>query len=237
MIHRAKPLALALLLVMLLALVLLLPLSEWLAAGIGWIDAHRTLSWGIFILSYTLAPVLLIPGSLLTLGAGFLFGLPVGVALVWVGSLSGASAAFFVGRFLARDWVAKTAAKTPAFAALDKATRHEGFVIVLLTRLSPLFPFNLLNYLLGLTAVRFRDYWLASSIGMLPGIVVYTYLGTAAKDVVELTGGNLRGGMADRALLAVGLLGTVVLTIFITRKATTLLHEHLRREGLGANES
>src|SRR4030095_36542 len=101
---------------------------------------------------------LAVPGSILTLAAGFVFGLPVGVALASAGSVLGATLAFLVGRLVARDWVEQRTAAWPRFRALDAATRHDGFVIVLLARLSPLIPFNLLNYLLSLTATRFRDY-------------------------------------------------------------------------------
>src|SRR5690606_8718943 len=144
------------------------------------------LSWLAFIATYIVAAVLVVPGSVLTLGAGFVFGLPLGIVLVSVGSVLGAAAAFLVGRFFARDWVADRVARLPRFRALDSATRHDGFVIVCLARLSPLFPFNLLNYGLGLTGVRFRDYFFATWIGMLPATTLYVYVGTLAKDLTDL---------------------------------------------------
>jgi len=225
-----KPILLAVLIGGMLLAVALLPLGDWLAAGIAWIETHRTLAWLVYVTAYILATILVIPGSILTLAAGFVFGLPLGLVLVSAGSVAGAAAAFLIGRFLARDWVAQRTQKIPSFSALDRATRHEGFVIVLLARLSPLFPFNLLNYGLALTAVRFRDYLLASWIGMLPGTVLYVYLGTAAKDLAQLTSGNIEGGIAGRVLLIAGLAATVVLTVLITRKATQTLAQHLERE-------
>lgn len=224
-----KPLLLVVLVVALLAAVAWLPVRDVLEAGIRWIDGHSTLAWLAFVLGYVAAAVLLVPGSILTLGAGFLFGLPLGVVLVSAGSVLGATAAFLVGRFLAREWVAERTAGMTRLNALDSATRHEGFTIVLLARLSPLFPFNLLNYALALTGVSLRDYVLASWIGMLPATVLYVYIGSLAMDLTELTGG-VDGGWATRALLIVGFAATLALTVLITRKATRALNRHLEEE-------
>ena len=225
-----KPFLLVVFIVGMLVAVALLPVTDWLSISATWIEAHRTVSWLVYVLTYTVATVLVIPGTILTLAAGFIFGLPVGVLLVSAGSVSGAACAFIVGRFLARDWVTRRIAHLPSFSALDKATHHEGFLIVLLARLSPLFPFNLLNYAFGLTAVRFRDYVLASWIGMAPATVLYVYIGSVAKGLTELTRGDIQGGMAGRVLLVVGLIATLVLTVFITRKATATLAQHLEQE-------
>jgi uncharacterized membrane protein YdjX (TVP38/TMEM64 family) len=228
--QQAKPIGLAIMVVSMLVAVVLLPLAEWLTLGVTWIETHPTLAWIAYVATYIVATVLVIPASILTLAAGFVFGLPLGVVLVSIGSVLGASAAFLVGRFFAREWVAKRIANWPRFRALDQATHHEGFVIVLLTRLSPLFPFNLINYGLALTSVRFRDYFLASWIGMLPVTILYVYIGSVAKDLTELTSGGAQGGMAGRVLLFVGLAATVLLTIIITRKATRILSQRLERE-------
>ncbi|MEE8543825.1 MAG: TVP38/TMEM64 family protein [Gammaproteobacteria bacterium] len=228
--QQAKPIGLAVMIVSMLVAVVLLPVTEWLTLGIAWIETHPTLAWIAYVATYIVATVLVIPASILTLAAGFVFGLPLGVVLVSIGSVLGASAAFLVGRFFARDWVAKRIAGLPRFRALDRATRHEGFVIVFLTRLSPLFPFNLINYGLALTSVRFRDYFLASWIGMLPVTILYVYIGSVAKDLTELTSGGVQGGVVGRVLLFVGLAATVLLTIVITRKATRTLAQHLERE-------
>ncbi len=228
--EQVKPISLAVMVVGMLVAVVLLPVAEWLTLGITWVETHPTLAWIAYVATYIVATVLVIPASILTLAAGFVFGLPLGVVLVSIGSVLGASAAFLVGRFFARDWVAKRIASLPRFRALDQATRHEGFVIVFLTRLSPLFPFNLINYGLALTSVRFRDYFLASWIGMLPATILYVYIGSVAKDLTELTSGGVQGGVVGRVLLFVGLAATVLLTIIITRKATRTLARHLERE-------
>ncbi|MBN1237668.1 MAG: TVP38/TMEM64 family protein [Gammaproteobacteria bacterium] len=228
--RHMKPLTLALVLLGLLIVIAISPVGEWLALGVGWVEQHPRLSWLAFIATYIVAAVLVVPGSVLTLGAGFVFGLPLGVLLVSIGSVLGAAAAFLVGRFFARDWVAERVARLPRFRALDSATRHEGFVIVFLARLSPLFPFNLLNYGLGLTGVRFRDYFFATWLGMLPATILYVYVGTLAKDLTDLTNGGIEQGPLGTALWIAGFAATVLLTVLITRKANRTLAAHLARE-------
>lgn len=175
--------------------VLLLPVNEWLLDGVNFIDEHKAYAWPIYVLAYVIATVLLVPGTILTLAAGFVFGLPIGVALVSLSSVLGAASAFLVGRYLARDSVRARMASVPRFNALYQATANDGFLIVLLVRLSPLFPFNATNYGFGLTGVTFRDYFFASWIGMLPGTILYVYIGTLALDLTELAA----GGFADLA--------------------------------------
>jgi uncharacterized membrane protein YdjX (TVP38/TMEM64 family) len=229
--RQAKPIAFALALAVLVAAALLFPVRAWLLGGIEFIQTHRETAWVMFVLAYICATVLLIPGSILTLAAGFVFGLPLGVALVSAGSVTGATAAFLVGRFFARDWVTERIAALPKFRALDTATRREGFAIVFLARLSPLFPFNLLNYGLGITGVGLRDYFFASWIGMLPGTVLYVYIGTLAQNLAELGSGEIGAGTAGRVLLVAGFVATIALTILITRKATRALESHLGGSG------
>ncbi len=202
-----------------------LPISEWLTALIEWIGANKGISWLVFIFVYIFATVLLLPGSLLTLSAGFLFGLPLGFVLVSAGSVIGACCAFLLGRYFARDWVAQKIAGNAKFNALDNAVRDKGFVIVLLTRLSPVFPFNLLNYALGITGVKFRSYALASWLGMIPGTVLFVYLGSAAQNLAEIFSGEAASG--NNWLLYVGLVATLILTVLITRFATQALNTEL----------
>ena len=237
MSSKIKPILLIVFIAGMLVAVATLPVREWLSVSISWIESHRTLAWLIYIAAYTAAAVLVIPSAILTLAAGFIFGVPIGVILVSVASLTGAAAAFLVGRFLARDWVTQRIADFPSFRALDKATRNEGFIIVLLSRLSPLFPFNLLNYAFGLTAVRFRDYALASWIGMAPAIVLYVYIGSATKSLADLTGDGIESGVRGTTLFVVGLIATLLLTVFVTRIATKILGRHLQHEAVENPES
>jgi uncharacterized membrane protein YdjX (TVP38/TMEM64 family) len=176
--------------------------------------------WGpvLFVLIYIVAAVLFVPGSALTLGAGAVFGVGLGSVLVSLGATLGATAAFLVGRYFARDWVAKKIEGNASFAAIDRAVAAEGWKIVGLTRLSPAFPFSLLNYAFGLTRVSLRDYVVASWIGMMPGTVMSVHIGS----LVRVAGDRTRTP-GEWALLGLGLVATIAVTIFITRIARTAL--------------
>lgn len=177
--------------------------------------------WGpvLFVVIYVLACVLFIPGSMLTLGAGAGFGVVWGLVYVSLASTLGATASFLVGRYLARRWVARKIAGNAAFAAIDQAVAEEGWKIVGLTRLSPVFPFTLLNYAFGVTRVSLRDYVLASWMGMMPGTVMYVYLGSLARAGV----GGQQKTPAEWTLYGVGLFATVAVTVVITRIARQAL--------------
>lgn len=177
--------------------------------------------WGpaLFVLIYVLATVLFIPGSALTLGAGAVFGVAWGSLYVSIASTLGATAAFLVGRYLARGWVAKKIEGNASFAAIDRAVADEGWKIVGLTRLSPVFPFTLLNYAFGLTRVTLRNYIIASWIGMMPGTVMYVYLGSLAR----VGAAGEKKSPAELALYGVGLVATLAITVFITRIARRAL--------------
>ncbi|MFH1116573.1 MAG: FAD-containing oxidoreductase [Pseudomonadota bacterium] len=211
--------------IVLAALLLLLPVKQYLATGLEWTQGLGV--WGpLFVAGfYVIAAVFLLPGSVITLGAGFLFGVPVGVLTVWVGANLGAFAAFLIGRTIARDWVAQKVSGNPKFAAIDEAVRREGFKIVLLLRLSPVFPFNLLNYALGLTKVSFGNYALASLIGMLPATLMYVYFGSAARSLTEAAAGKVEGGFAGQVFFWVGLVATIAVALFVTRLARKSLKE------------
>jgi uncharacterized membrane protein YdjX (TVP38/TMEM64 family) len=120
---------------------------------------------------------------------------------------------------LARGFIERRIAAHPRFAALDRAVGRQGFKIVLLTRLSPLFPFNVLNYAYGLTRVSLRDYVLASWMGMLPATILYVYLGSAAKSLADVSAGRVEGGAGQTVLFFLGLAATVVVTVYISRLA------------------
>lgn len=193
-----------------------------------WLEKIRNLGpagWLVFIGLYVAACVLFVPGSVLTLGAGAVFGVGLGSVLVSAGSVLGATASFLIGRFFARDWVTKKAAANPRFAALDAAIGKEGLKIVGLLRLSPVFPFNLLNYLLGVTRVSLRDYVLASWIGMMPGTVMFVYLGSVFGTAVS--GQSRQRTPAEWALYGVGLVATIAVTIWITKIAKGALGRRL----------
>jgi uncharacterized membrane protein YdjX (TVP38/TMEM64 family) len=181
--------------------------------------------WGpvIFVLFYVAVTVFLLPAVILTLGAGALFGVAQGFVLVSAGATLGATAAFLIGRHLTRDWVARRVARSPKLKAIDEAVAREGWKIVLLTRLSPAFPFVLLNYVFGLTRVSLRHYVLASWIGMMPGIVLYAYIGSLAGDVAAAAAGGRTRSVWEWAVYALGLAATVALTVYVTRLARRAL--------------
>jgi uncharacterized membrane protein YdjX (TVP38/TMEM64 family) len=183
--------------------------------------------WGpiVFIVGYAVAVVAFVPGSVLTLAAGAIFGLLQGVVFVFIAAIIGSCAAFLVSRYAARQWVEHKLAGNPKFAAIDRAVAREGRKIVFLLRLSPLFPFNLLNYALGLTKVSFADYAVAG-LGMLPGTVLYVYYGKLAGDVAALAGGAAqeRGG-EYYAILAIGLVATATVATIVARMARRALRE------------
>ena len=181
----------------------------------------------LFVVAYVVACVLFLPGSLLTLGAGAVFGVWRGFLLVSVASTLGATLSFLLGRFLARDWIAARAAADPRFAAIDAAVAREGWRMVGLLRLSPLFPFNLLNYSLGVTRIGLRDFVLASWIGMMPGTLLFVWLGAAAGDVAGAAAGRRARQPAEWVLMGVGLLATVWVTVRITRLARNALQRRL----------
>jgi len=177
--------------------------------------------WGpiVFIAGYAAAAVAFVPGSLLTLAAGAIFGIVKGVIVVFVGAVLGSAAAFLIARHLARSAIEKRIAGNARFAAIDRAVGSQGLRLVFLLRLSPVFPFNLLNYALGLTRVKFSDYLLAS-FGMLPGTLLYVYYGRLAGDVAALAGGApVRKDAAYYTVLVLGLIATVIVTTLVTRLA------------------
>jgi uncharacterized membrane protein YdjX (TVP38/TMEM64 family) len=183
--------------------------------------------WGplVFVAGYAVAVIAFVPASLLTLAAGAVFGIAAGTAYVFVAATVGASLAFLVSRYLARRAVEQRLAGDARFAAIDRAIGAQGRRIVFLLRLSPAFPFNLLNYALGLTSVRFIDYFVAS-LGMLPGTLLYVYSGKTIGDVATLAGGASPERSASYyALLCVGLVATAVVTVLVTRIARRALDD------------
>lgn len=207
-----------------------LPVKSYMASLLEWVQSIGM--WGPVVVAafYVVACVLFLPGSVLTLGAGFLFGVVWGTITVSVGSTLGACAAFIVGRTIARDWIAGKLEGNQKFAAIDRAVGTEGFKIVFLTRLSPVFPFNLLNYAFGLTNVSFRHYAIASWIGMIPGTVMYVYFGSTLRSLTDVVAGNYEGGMAQTVFFYVGLAVTIVVTIFVTRVAKRALGRNINDE-------
>jgi uncharacterized membrane protein YdjX (TVP38/TMEM64 family) len=191
--------------------------------ALEWIESLGAIGAIAFIGIYILATVAFLPGSILTLGAGVVFGVWLGAVYVFIGATLGATAAFLVGRYLARNWVAKKIADNENFSAIDRAVGKEGLKIVLLTRLSPIFPFNLLNYAFGLTGVSIKDY-IIGSVGMIPGTLMYVYIGSLAGNLALIgTANQPTNPTLQWSIRIVGFIATVAVTLYITRIAKQAL--------------
>ena len=205
-----------------------LNLQQRLADALEWIKDLGPAGMGVYAGLYILACVFFVPGSILTLGAGAIYGVVAGSLLVSVSSTLGATAAFLVGRYVARNWIEKKIEGNARFSAIDDAVADEGWKIVGLTRLSPIFSFNLLNYAYGLTRVSLREYVLASWIGMLPGTVMYVYLGSLAGDLASLGAETEHTKTpGEWAMYGVWLVATILVTVYVTKIAKKALAEKI----------
>jgi len=199
--------------------------QELFRNALQWIDSLGVGGGIAFMVLYVVATVAFLPGSILTLGAGVVFGVVMGSVYVFLGATLGAIASFLVGRYLARGWISHKVEGKRKFAAIDRAVADEGFKIVLLTRLSPIFPFNLLNYAFGVTGVSLKDYALGS-IGMIPGTVMYVYIGSLAGDLARIgTESQPSNPTVQWAIRILGLVATVAVTLYVTRVARKALED------------
>jgi uncharacterized membrane protein YdjX (TVP38/TMEM64 family) len=196
-----------------------------------WVDGLGPVGPIVFISGYVLATVALIPASALTLASGAVFGLARGVVYAFLAAAIGAALSFLIARYVARSRVESRIAGDPKFAAIDRAIGASGLLITALLRLSPVFPFSLLNYALGITRVRFLHYNLAS-FAMLPGTFLYVYLGTLGGEAAK---GEAKGWQ-DWTLRIVGLVATIVVTTIVTRVARRALQEATNGEGSGETQ-
>ncbi|MET4702306.1 putative membrane protein YdjX (TVP38/TMEM64 family) [Constrictibacter sp. MBR-5] len=198
-----------------------LPIDEWMLRLEHWVERLGMWGFAAFGLVYVLATVLLAPASALSIVAGLVFGV-MGIPLVLAAATVGASAAFLIGRYIAQGKVQAMLDGRPRFAAIDRAVGDEGWKVVLLLRLSPLVPFNLQNYFFGITRIPFRDYVLATFVGIAPGTVVFVWLGIMGR---AATTDSTDVGLLRWVLFGVGLLATVGVTVLIGRRTRTKLRE------------
>lgn len=200
-------------------------LQDMLRNTLTWINELGSVGAIAYIALYIIATVAFLPGSIVTLGGGAIFGVVLGSLYVFIGAVLGATAAFLIGRYLARNWVYKQIAGNEKFRRIDEAVGKEGFKIVFLTRLSPVFPFNLLNYALGITGVSFKDY-LLGFLGMIPGTVMYVYLGSLAGAFALIgTKAQPTNSVVEWTMRIIGFIATVAVTVFVTRIARKALEE------------
>jgi uncharacterized membrane protein YdjX (TVP38/TMEM64 family) len=202
----------------------LFPVREWFQYFATRVESLGALGPAVVALIYVLGTVLLIPGSAITLGAATLFELKTALVVVFVGANLGALCSFALARTFLRERVARWAAAKPKFRSLDHAIGRQGFKIVLLARLSPIFPFNTLNYLLGVTPVKTGAYVVGNLVGMLPGMILYVYIGAAARDALtHWNGASFE--LFQQGVKYVGLVATLALVFIITRIAQKAIRE------------
>ena len=209
--------------IVLILAAVLFPLRDWTAALLAWVAGRGAWAAVLLVLAWVPAALLLVPGSILTLGTGFLLGLGWGMPVVSAGSTLGATAVFLVGRRLGRDWVRSRIGGLNALRGVDRALEREGLKVVLLLRLSPLIPYNALNYALSLTGVGLRDFVLGSWIGMLPGTLLYVWLGAGARSLAAVVSGTYERPAAWLLLFGAGLVATAVAVAIVTRAARRAL--------------
>jgi uncharacterized membrane protein YdjX (TVP38/TMEM64 family) len=202
-------------------------LQEFLQNTLQWINSLGAVGGIVFIGIYIIATLAFLPASILTLGAGIIFSITWGSLYVFIGSTLGATAAFLVGRYLAKGWVKEKISSYKKFATIDQAVSKKGLKIVLLMRLSPLFPFNLLNYALGVTSVSFSDYFLGSA-GMIPGIIMYVYLGSLVGNIALIGSKNQPNNLLLHLVIQIiGLIATIAVTVYVTKIAKKALEEEV----------
>ncbi|MFN6154124.1 TVP38/TMEM64 family protein [Anabaena sp. AL09] len=200
-------------------------LQEFLENALQWINSLGAIGGIVFIGIYIIATLAFLPAALLTLGAGVIFGVIWGSIYVFIGATLGAIAAFLGGRYLAQGWVKEKISSYKKFAIIDKAVSKEGLKIVLLVRLSPLFPFNLLNYAFGITSVSFQDY-LIGSVGMIPGTIMYVYFGSLVGDIALIGSKNQPENIILHWVIQImGLIATIAVTVYVTKIAKKALKD------------
>lgn len=197
--------------------------TAWMDQGMLWIESSGWVGWIWFIVLYTLSCVLFLPGSVLSFGAGAVYGFWAGTLLVSLGSVAGALVNFVSTRYLLRGWMARKFANSRKFQALDHAAANDGWKLVMLTRLSPILPHSLVSCAFGLSRISFMRYMLASWIGFLPISAAYAYGGAVVGRAAK---GGLHQGPSAWMAYTVELALTVLITIWITRIAHNALRNY-----------
>ncbi len=219
-----KWLALGLALILILVAISFLPVGQWVKSFTDWVRHLGLAGAFVFIGVYALAAVLFLPGAIFTIAAGLVYGIVGGTAVALVGATLGAALAFLVGRYLLRKRIENSFKKNKKFAAIDQAIGKQGWKIVGLLRLSPLIPFNVSNYFYGVTSIGFWPYLLATFIGIIPGTLLYAYLGAIGQ--AGLGGGGKKGhSPLEWTFLGIGLLATIGVTVYVSRLAKKALQE------------
>jgi uncharacterized membrane protein YdjX (TVP38/TMEM64 family) len=225
-----KPVSLLALALLFLVGMRFFDLAGWARQALNWMRGLGAFGPLALIGLYIVACLTFFPGVLLTLGAGILYGVFWGSIYVMIGATLGASAAFLVARYAARKWMIARIGNHPKFKAIDRAISREGWKIVGLIRLSPLLPFILLNFLFGLTGVPFKEFFIATFVGISPAIILFVYIGSVLGDLTKL-GTPLQNGPWSHAVAIGGITITIVISFFVTRVARHALASRLPVEG------
>ena len=187
---------------------------EWIEGAISAFASVGPTGYVLFVVAYILAGLILLPEALFTIIAGALFGFLWGSLIAWGSAMAISTIAFLVARTNLRARIERIAEKNKWMKAVNRALPKEGWKVVALARLSPLVPFGMQNYFFGLTKVRRRDYFAATALAILPGTLVYAFIGATGRAVLLGQGSGL-----EWAMLGVGLIATIVLSFFLGRIA------------------
>ncbi|MFS8020252.1 putative SNARE associated golgi family protein [Helianthus anomalus] len=214
-----------------------LPVEKTLKDFLLWVENDLG-PWGPLALAVAYIPltILAVPASVLTLGGGYLFGLPMGFLADSIGAVIGATAAFLLGKTIGRSYVISKLGDYPQFRAVAIAIQKSGFKIVLLLRLVPLLPFNMLNYLLSVTPISIWEYVMASWLGMMPITFALVYVGTTLKDLADVTHGWSQFSKTRWALVILSFVVSVILMVVVTKVAKSALEKALA-EGIDIDGS
>lgn len=216
-----KYLIVAIILIAVVALYKFLPVAQWIELFRLWVDGLGPVGWFVTIIAYALATIAFFPGGILTITAGVIFGLWA-FPIVVIGATIGAGGAFLLGRYFFHEKLQRKMEQWPKFKAIDGAIKEEGWKVVGLMRLSPAVPFNLQNWFFGLTSVGFWQYLLTTFIGIMPGTLLYVWIGSLGGAAAD----NSEASTAKYILLAVGLIATFAVTYLISKKAKQKLDQY-----------
>jgi len=211
----------------LLAALAFLPLEQMLTDLQAWVRANERFAFLAVVLFITAGFLLLLPASILIMMAGFLFGLWQGFVGVWLATLLASSLAFWIARSAARRWIQRKIQRKPMFIAIDRAIQRKGLLVVILTRLVMILPFPGLNYTLGLTGVRFRDYLAGTMIGMIPPLFLFVFLGTTAGNISAIMRGEVSLDSIQLLIVILAAVAVVILVGLIIRMAGRVLKEEM----------
>jgi len=226
----ARGLITALILLLLFVVARLLPAERWGESVLVWIEARGALGPIVLAGAYVLPCIFFLPGLPLTLGAGFLFGLADGLLIATVGTAFGSTLSFLLGRTIARPWAVRYLGRFEKMRTLDRAVGHRELIVVILARLSPFFPYNLLNYGFAISRVSFRSFFLGSLIGVFPVTALNVYLGTLMKSLADIAAGRVDPGQVSPLFPVLTVVGTAGVVFFLGRLGSREIRRALEWE-------